>query len=1059
MGYQRTNQGRRLSALLGAALTLAAVSAVLPAVPAAADTAAGTVVLPQEDRRVPRSVRVLNAGATGFLYAQEGDDRLHWVDYATGAETILAQRLPEKITYNPFDGFRGSANGQAYYGAGSDTVALYSDTPAPHVTLQQGAGGGATTEIAIPEGQTYYGTFGTTVVTKTGPALEPTSYHLLRSESGTVTDTPVTGVPEGAKLDQSLEDGDSRSVVLRYSTAVPDGTVLGFGIVDLADGVMRALPYPGSAWSVNGWRLGRDSLLRLMDSSAAVVDRADPTTVIVPRVESGSVTYDSAFALLGDSVLAADVMQDGNSDYIGQPLVELGVEGQPMTRLLDGAQSSFVVAPDGSVLVAGTEAVPDQGTPDWAVYRFSRAADGSLVRKRLATIAPMPAWIYGLSLGSGILTTADEGTAYSPGGIMGGYHSTWLATKGTPSAVRHTADGVVSGREGDCHAFDLPRSGCVTMWAGGDGFHGREEGTEQGATMLLRNGTATWGPQIDTGEDSPRLADLSGRFGVVNGASSDNQYVVGFQQGTPGTVVQKRDRVGAAVWGSTLWSGGTSGSTVTATRLPSGGQITSFTTRNGCLPSELQAVGRWVYWSCIDHWGSVQGAGVFDSLTRQTMTAPAKDVLLGDGYFVQYLSGQGLKLIDLHSGLPASGAYTDLPAKVLATETDIGPRHERRSDWTVDRFGGHVAYVDPDRHVHVVPTGIAAPAMNVIDSVEPGTSLDLRTAAATWSGKWWLSKPAATWTLAIRDKVSGAVVRTLGGGEARGALATSWDGRTSTGAYVPNGAYTWSLTVQPADGAGAALVRTGAVKLTGGAPVRRDQVGADALGDLLSLSSTGAFSFHKGGGFTTKVSGAAWSTSLVAVPFGDVNGDRCNDVLVRFSSGTLRAFKPGCGAALSSTTPYTSLGTGWELYNAFTSPGDMTGDGRADLLARGAKTGTLYLFPGTADGKLGARKVVRTSWSGFSHIVGAGDLNGDGIGDVLARSTSGKLYRCYGRADGTLGSGVVLWSDWGASYKEVVGVGDITGDGKADLVVRDKYGNLYRNAGNGNGTFGGRVKV
>ncbi|MEV6106880.1 FG-GAP-like repeat-containing protein [Streptomyces sp. NPDC051940] len=291
------------------------------------------------------------------------------------------------------------------------------------------------------------------------------------------------------------------------------------------------------------------------------------------------------------------------------------------------------------------------------------------------------------------------------------------------------------------------------------------------------------------------------------------------------------------------------------------------------------------------------------------------------------------------------------------------------------------------------------------------------------------------------------------------ANGTAITGATSAAYRVPASMRGKSLTVAVTahkSGWTSATATSSAVTISA---ARRDHVGSDGVGDLLSLSSTGAFSFHKGGGFTSKVSGAVWSTSLVAVPFGDVNGDRCNDVLVRFSSGTLRAYKPACGQALGSSTPYTSLGTGWELYNALTSPGDMTGDGRADLLARGAKTGTLYLFPGTSGGKLGARKTVRTSWSGFTHIVGAGDLNGDGIGDVLARSTTGKLYRCYGRADGTLGSGVVLWSDWGASYKEVIGVGDITGDGKADLVVRDKYGNLYRNAGNGNGTFGGRVKV
>lgn len=40
-----------------------------------------------------------------------------------------------------------------------------------------------------------------------------------------------------------------------------------------------------------------------------------------------------------------------------------------------------------------------------------------------------------------------------------------------------------------------------------------------------------------------------------------------------------------------------------------------------------------------------------------------------------------------------------------------------------------------------------------------------------------------------------------------------------------------------------------------------------------------------------------------------------------------------------------------------------------------------------------------------------------------------------------------------------MGVGDITGDGKADLVARDGSGNLFRHNGTGIGTFAGRVRI
>jgi hypothetical protein len=46
-----------------------------------------------------------------------------------------------------------------------------------------------------------------------------------------------------------------------------------------------------------------------------------------------------------------------------------------------------------------------------------------------------------------------------------------------------------------------------------------------------------------------------------------------------------------------------------------------------------------------------------------------------------------------------------------------------------------------------------------------------------------------------------------------------------------------------------------------------------------------------------------------------------------------------------------------------------------------------------------------------------------------------------------------------ASYDIVVGVGDITGDGRADLVCRYTSGTVWRNDGNVKGSFSGRTRI
>jgi hypothetical protein len=202
----------------------------------------------------------------------------------------------------------------------------------------------------------------------------------------------------------------------------------------------------------------------------------------------------------------------------------------------------------------------------------------------------------------------------------------------------------------------------------------------------------------------------------------------------------------------------------------------------------------------------------------------------------------------------------------------------------------------------------------------------------------------------------------------------------------------------------------------------------------------------------TSLTGTAAVTRL-----SDFNRDTFTDLVARDTAGKLW-ISPGNGAGGLQARHLISAG--WNMYTLLASPGDVTGDGTADVLGVNP-AGQLWLYPGNGHGGLGARREIGfRGWQKMTSITSAGDLNGDGHNDLLACDSSGVLwlYPMTGNAAfGTRTQRTKISKGW-KGYT-ILGPGDVSGDGLADILARDPTGRLWLYRGNGAGGVGAPTLV
>jgi hypothetical protein len=284
--------------------------------------------------------------------------------------------------------------------------------------------------------------------------------------------------------------------------------------------------------------------------------------------------------------------------------------------------------------------------------------------------------------------------------------------------------------------------------------------------------------------------------------------------------------------------------------------------------------------------------------------------------------------------------------------------------------------------------------------------------------------------------------------------SNAYDGTVSV--LIGNGDGTFQTPVTRPVGIGPAMVAVGDINGDGFPDIvtanfafydfatRKEVYGNN---DVSVLVGTGS------GGFTA-ASGSPVSLGANAKPFAvavaDMNGDGFGDIVVgNYGTSTVTVLKSNGNGTFTAETPV-ALPTG--AGPSYVVTGDFNRDGKTDVITSNFGTGTITVLVGDGTGGLTQKQTI-TVGAG-PETIALGDINGDGITDlVVTNYNSTNVSVLLGNGDGTFRAAPTPTVSLGGAAFGVT-LGDINGDGKADMVVAD-FGNSTVSVflGDGSGGF------
>ncbi|MEH3144175.1 MAG: FG-GAP-like repeat-containing protein [Methylobacterium frigidaeris] len=229
-----------------------------------------------------------------------------------------------------------------------------------------------------------------------------------------------------------------------------------------------------------------------------------------------------------------------------------------------------------------------------------------------------------------------------------------------------------------------------------------------------------------------------------------------------------------------------------------------------------------------------------------------------------------------------------------------------------------------------------------------------------------------------------------------------------------------------------------------------DSPGGNASLKVYLRNADGSFSTTPESGLLGNIKSFLQISPTIA----DMNGDGLQDLVVN-NSNTIETYLQRSDGSFSTSPEVHVFDSGTYYYSAKIAFHDLNGDEKLDLVVA-AWDGTLTAYLRNQDGSSGYTKnteIFKNINAGYSSAPTFGDVNGDGLADLVVGASNGRLRAYLRNADNSFSStpDPSLFKDMTVGSTSTPTLADLNNDGKLDLVV-GSWDGLFHAYTNGAGS-------